>query len=242
MKYVLPLFFFLFLLPLPVYASSWYYPIGQFGERQSYKAFGQYIDKNFYVGKASLFPNQFIGYHAAIDLEIFPDEADHLVPVYAVADGKIVYAAPVSGYGGLILLQLTGTGDTALYGHVKLTNLPFKVGDSVASGTRLTYLGDAFSSETGGERKHLHFGIYKGTDLYFRGYEPTLSALNNRWQNPTDFLHNHGAVDIIPPVTSTPVLPSVAPGAGGPTPSPGFLSQIFQSLLNFLRSLFGMKS
>jgi murein DD-endopeptidase MepM/ murein hydrolase activator NlpD len=197
----------LFLIPHQVHAASlWGYPLSQFSIRQSYKTFGQYIDKNFYIGKTNLFPNQFIGYHAAIDLEIFPDELNQPVPVYAVGNGKIVYAAPVSGYGGLILERLSDTGDTALYGHVKLSDLPFKVGDVVTAGTRLTDLGDAFSSETGGERKHLHFGIYKGTDLYFRGYEPTLSSLNNRWVDPKVFLSSR----IIDP-TPLPINPGIYP-------------------------------
>lgn len=228
---ILVLFF-----PFTVQASDyWYFPVSQFTTRQSYKSFGQYIDKNFYIGKTDLFPNQFIGYHAAIDLEIFPGELNLSVPVYAVADGKVVYAAPVSGYGGLILLQLTGTGDTALYGHVKLINLPFKVGDMVVAGTRLTYLGDAFSSQTGGERKHLHFGIYKGTDLYFRGYEPTPAALNFRWLNPTDFLTSHSAIDSLAPSPSQ--TPSVSPiqPTRNPTPSKSF----FQIFISFLMNLFG---
>ncbi|KKS78200.1 MAG: hypothetical protein UV74_C0001G0047 [Candidatus Woesebacteria bacterium GW2011_GWB1_43_14] len=44
----------------------------------------------------------------------------------------------------------------------------------------LTYLGDAFSSETSREREHLHFGIYKGVDLYFRGHEKSVSELENK--------------------------------------------------------------
>jgi murein DD-endopeptidase MepM/ murein hydrolase activator NlpD len=236
MKYFSFLFLILLFFPLHISAASnWYYPIGQFTTRQSLKSFGQYIDKNFYVGKESVSPNQFIGYHAAVDLEVFPDELNQQVPVYAVGAGKIVYAAPVSGYGGLILLQLSGTGDTALYGHIKLTNFPFKVGQAVSAGTRLTYLGEAFSNETGGERKHLHFGIYKGTDLYFRGYEPTQSALTSRWLNPTDFLNAHSAVDSVSPtVAPTPVINSVSPLSS----QPALFTRVFASLLHFFRNLF----
>jgi hypothetical protein len=63
-------------------------------------------------------------------------------------------------------------------------------------GQRITYLGDAFSEETGGERKHLHFGIHKGIDLYFLGHEQTKEDLNLNWEDPTKFLRAKGAVEI----------------------------------------------
>jgi murein DD-endopeptidase MepM/ murein hydrolase activator NlpD len=151
MKFLMVLILLLFIFPKPIIAAqTWVYPISNFKDRQSFKIFGQYFDKKSYIGHGKVFPKQYYGYHAAVDLEILPIEVDQSVPVYAITDGKIIYAAPVTGYGGVILLQLDTTGDTALYGHVKLTDLPYKVGDIVTAGTKLAYLGDAYSGETAG--------------------------------------------------------------------------------------------
>lgn len=83
---------------------------------------------------------------------------------------------------------------TALYGHIKISNLKFKVGNKVEAGKVLTYLGDEFSSETSKERKHLHFGIYKGTDIYFKGHEPSRDALYQRWEDPNKYLVEKRAI------------------------------------------------
>jgi hypothetical protein len=99
------------------------------------------------------------------------------------------------------LQKLTLENRTALYGHIKITNLPIEVSDiPVKPGQRITYLGNAFSNETSKERKYLHFGIYKGADLYFKGHETSLQQLNTRWEDPSVFLKEKGAKD---PITNT---------------------------------------
>lgn len=179
---------FLFFAPHGAIAQTWFYPLDKTPERESYKVFGQFIDKGFYAGKENLFPNRFYGYHAGSDLEISPEELKKDVPIYAVSSGTIVFVGPVSGYGGLILEKIDNEDLTALYGHLKLTGSRLKTGDHVDLGQVISYLGNAFSSETGGERKHLHFAIYKGHDLYFRGYEDNKKALNEKWLDPLTFL------------------------------------------------------
>jgi murein DD-endopeptidase MepM/ murein hydrolase activator NlpD len=124
---------FWFLLPGGILAQAYYYPMDRYFERQGVKGFGQQIDNNFYQGKESLFPfNRFYGYHTGIDLEISKGEEDKKVPVYAIAQGNIVYIGNLSGYGGVILERIEGENETVLYGHVKITNLPIKTGDQVS--------------------------------------------------------------------------------------------------------------
>lgn len=224
---------YLFIIPQLVLAQNWQYPLERTLERASYKEFGQYIDKNFYVGKENLFPGQYVGYHAGVDLEILPNELNQNVPVIAVTGGIISYVGFVSGYGGVILEKLGNEGLTVLYGHLKLSPTNLKAGDSVKSGQTLANLGNAFSSETGGERKHLHFGMYKGTDLYFKGYENTEAELSKRWINPLIFLQSK--------ITISPTISQIF----SPTPvsiekSGGIVSQIsifINNLLNRLHSL-----
>lgn len=187
------LFFFL-ITTTSIFAQSWYYPMNRYFQRQHLKGFGQFIDDDFYKGKEHRFPyNRFYGYHAAADLEYFPEEKDEEVPVYAVTTGEIKYIDSLQGYGGIIL-QNIDDGNTALYGHVKITNLSYKLGDEIEAGEILTYLGDEFSKETSKERKHLHFGIYKGTDIYFKGHEASQDALDRKWEDPTKYLMGKGAI------------------------------------------------
>lgn len=181
--------------------QNWYFPIQGFETRQQYKTFDQHWDKNAYKGKEALFPTQFTGYHVADDLEINKGEENQNVPVYAVSDGKITFAGPVGGYGGSILLSIANDSHTALYGHIKLSSLKVKAGDSVKAGQELAYLGNAFSSETGGERKHLHFGIYNGKGIYYRGYESSEATVRNKWVDPMAYLKQKGAVDVSQPAS-----------------------------------------
>lgn len=171
---------------------SWYYPIQGFENRNQYKTFDQYWSKDSYKGREALFPTQYTGYHVADDLEINPGEANIDVPVYAVSDGKITFAGPVGGYGGLILLDIANDSHTALYGHIKLSSLKVKAGDSVKTGQELAFLGNAFSSETGGERKHLHFGIYNGKGIYYHGYESSEATVRSKWVDPAAYLKERG--------------------------------------------------
>lgn len=187
------------IFPTSIFAKTWYYPMDHYFERQTVKTFGTLINDDFYKGKEQLFPyNRFYGYHTGVDLETFADEQNKLVPVYAVGGGKVSYIGSLSGYGGVILERLDGENHTALYGHVKISSLLYKLGDHINGGQVLTYLGDAFSKETSKERKHLHFAIHKGVDLYFHGHEDSLGLLHAKWENPND-----SATSLVPPKTSS---------------------------------------
>ena len=57
----------------------------------------------------------------------------------------------------------------------------------LAPGDVVGVLGAAFSKETAGERKHLHFGIHKGVRLDLRGYVDAKEALAN-WLDPWQYI------------------------------------------------------
>jgi murein DD-endopeptidase MepM/ murein hydrolase activator NlpD len=225
-------------LALPVFLSpksvsaTWFLPMDDYYKRQTVKGFGENIDENFYKGKESLFPyNRFYGFHTAIDLEVFPDEIEKKVPVYAVSSGMITYIGTLSGYGGVILEKLDDESTTVLYGHVKIKDVPFQTGDRVGvyqDPVILTYLGDQFSPETSKERKHLHIGIYRGTDLYFTGHERTRAQLDKKWYDPNVFLKAKGAMD--PKPEPSPTI-SVDGKSGITDKDNGF----FGLLVNFLK-------
>jgi hypothetical protein len=205
-------------------------------ERQTVKGFGEYIDNSYYKGKGALFPyNRFYGYHTAVDLEIFPEEIDTKVPVYAASSGTITHIGTLFGYGGVILEKIDNENNTFLYGHVKTDNLSFKVGDHINTENNpvvLTYLGNQFSAETSKERKHLHLGIYKGTDLYFKGHESSLAQLEKRWLNPNTFLKEKGALDPVIKLTSTTQPVDIVDDSEDK-------KSFFSLLLNWLKELLG---
>lgn len=140
------------------------------------KTFGIYVAPQ----NSPIQPEKFIGYHAGTDFEIFPDEADKDVSVFAICTGKIVLKRLAQGYGG-VLVQACTLDDQAVtvaYGHLKLTSIAPNIGDTLAEGENFAVLGKAYSDDTNGERKHLHLGIKKGTLIDLHGYVQNKTELS----------------------------------------------------------------
>lgn len=135
-----------------------------------FKGFGEY------------FQDRFTGYHVAIDLEAPAD-----TPVYAVADGEVIYADRVSGYGGMMVIQHTINTQTisAIYGHLDPESL-LAVGENVVRTEQIAVLGEE-GTETDGEREHLHFALYEGSEVRLQGYESERASVD-QWLNPVDVL------------------------------------------------------
>lgn len=169
-----------------VASQAFYYPMVDYQQHISRKAFGQFIPDDG--------TDRFTGYHTGDDIEVSDVTAE--VPVYAITDALVTSKQYVSGYGGVVIIEFEDAeGDVyhALYGHVDLASVPFEVGESVARGDQLAVLGDHESAETDGERKHLHFGIYAyaSTELY-AGYVQDDADLV-AWENPSQFLRDRYA-------------------------------------------------
>ncbi|MBI2476871.1 M23 family metallopeptidase [Candidatus Uhrbacteria bacterium] len=160
-------------------------PVPEYEERITLKIFGEYIQ------------DRFVGIHLADDVE-FTDEASlkRDIPVYAIADGVVLKKLYVSGYGGYLLLEHVIQDETyrAIYGHVDLASVSVEVGDRVEGGQQIAILGDHRSTETDGERKHLHFGLYDTDDERIAGYAPSLPD-NSGWLNPYAFFVAQGILD-----------------------------------------------
>lgn len=161
------------------------YPIQNFTTNQTKKTFGQYINP----ATSPVQPERFSGYHTGVDIETNPDQINQDVPIYAVADSKVIYLGFISGYGGVMILQgnVNNEPATFLYGHIKLSSVNLNVGDMVKKEQQLGVLGNQYSTETDGERKHLHFAIHKGTSIELRGYVQDPTELQN-WYNPDDII------------------------------------------------------
>lgn len=178
-------------------APTLVYPMTDFVARASTNLFGTY-----YAPSGSSHPDRTVcpnatyypGYHAAIDLETTAAEANQKIPVFAIASGTVKQVSAVTGYGGLIIIQynLGGADYTAYYGHIDLSTVKTKKGEPVTVGETLASLGDACSTSNGNVRKHLHFGLHKGTSVVVSGYVASKSELSN-WADPKELLSSLGA-------------------------------------------------
>jgi len=167
-------------------------PITDFYNRVTKKPFGIYITPQ----TSPIQPEKFAGYHSGADAETTVTEQNVDIPVYAIMDGTVIFAGHVNGYGGFIAIKFTITGQTMIttYGHVRLSAVTLRVGDSVTSGEKIAILGTGYSSETDGERKHLHFGLIKGAALDYRGYVQSQSELS-AWVDPVIWLKGKQATE-----------------------------------------------
>lgn len=156
-------------------------PIDRASERVTKKPFGIYIDPKTSPVK----PERFRGYHTGTDFEIFPSEANVDVPVYAVCTGKLTLKRSASGYGGVVaqLCDLDGKSISVIYGHLALRSVSWNVGEKIAQGEEIGILGVGGSSDTDGERKHLHLSFFKGETPNIRGYVVSKGELS-AWIDP----------------------------------------------------------
>ncbi len=163
--------------------SQYALPVANFLTGQTKKPFGIYITP----ATSPVQPEKFTGYHTGVDIEQVQDSTD--VPVFAINDGTVKVIQQVSGYGGVLIYETTIDNETVtiLYGHIRLSSATKKVGDTVSKGEKLAVLGSPYSSETDGERKHLHFAIHKGSAIEYRGYVQNQSELSD-WLNPDDII------------------------------------------------------
>ncbi|MFA5031150.1 MAG: M23 family metallopeptidase [Patescibacteria group bacterium] len=152
-------------------------PVSDAESRITKKPFGIYITP----ATSPVSPEKFSGYHTGVDFEIFASEQNTDVTVLAVCDGKVLLKQRVSGYGGVFVQSCTINNEdvTVLYGHLALSSISLNVGDTIKSGDRIGFLGAPYSTDTDGERKHLHLGIHKGTAVNYLGYVSTESALSD---------------------------------------------------------------
>ncbi len=155
------------------------FPIAEYTNRRTLNAFGE-------KSQATL-----EGYHAGDDIEYTDIDAE--VPVYAITNGIVRRSDWVKGYGGMIsIIHTIGEKTiTAIYGHLDISSASLRAGDKVTGGEQIAYLGKGGTSETDGERKHLHFALYEGEDSRMHGYEPGEAGLLN-WLNPHDFFAQYG--------------------------------------------------
>lgn len=165
--------------------SSFQPPLDRSKERITKKPFGIYITPK----NSPVQPEKFQGYHTGTDFEIFPEELSTDVAVRAVCNGKLILKKYAGSYGGVAVeaCELNNQIITVVYGHLNLASINAKEGDDLSAGDFLGNLGKAYSAETDGERKHLHFGFHKGDTANILGYVNVESQLSD-WLDPCAYV------------------------------------------------------
>ncbi len=169
----------------PNKAPELHEPISGGLSRVTKKPFGLYVSP----GHSPVSPERFTGYHTGIDFETTPQEQNTDVGVYAACSGKLLLKKYASGYGGVAVqaCKLDGQDVTIIYGHLRLSSIAPNVGDVLSPGQQIAVLGTGYSSETDGERKHLHFGVHKTAAINILGYVQKQSELSG-WLDPAQYL------------------------------------------------------
>lgn len=165
--------------------ESFSYPISSAVARMTKKPFGIFVSP----GNSPVSPERFSGYHTGLDFETFPDEQNSDVSVYAACSGKLLVKKWAGGYGGVAIesCEFRGQPVTVIYGHLNFESIIVATDSHLATGEFIGTLGNGYSVQTDGERKHLHFGIHKGSGIDLRGYVATKAELGD-WMNPADYL------------------------------------------------------
>ncbi len=134
-------------------------------------------------------PERFAGFHTGVDFETLSSEQNIDVPIYAICSGPLLLKKWASGYGGVAVQKCTVDSQdvTVIYGHIKLASIQVSVGQDFSAGRQIGILGQGFSTETDGERKHLHLGIHKGSSINIKGYLQNQSELS-QWLDAEKYL------------------------------------------------------
>lgn len=169
----LPLFLTAFLL------AGCYWPIENGGSRETPLHFGLYVTPDPATNPIDP-PERFTGFHTGTDFEISQSEADAAIDVYAVCSGKVRFGGFAEGYGGVVDQDCTLKGEpvTVVYGHLTIEGLP-AAGTILKQGQKIGTLGAGKSTDTDGNRKHLHFTIHKGSTSSMLGYVQTEDELKD---------------------------------------------------------------
>lgn len=97
-------------------------------------------------------------YHTGCDLNL-ANYADSKKPVYAAADGVVVYCGPLSGWQRTVIVikHTLETGVTVFTRYAHVDNAYVAKGDTVKRGSQIAIIGDYGGN--GPQQDHLHYDI-----------------------------------------------------------------------------------
>ena len=156
-------------------------PLPDWQTRVTKKPFGIYVTPQ----RSPVQPERFTGYHTGADFEVLSGEDETTLVVRAICSGTLLQARRASGYGGVAVQSCTigGSPVTVIYGHLNPGGFTARVGAVLARGDAIGPLGKGYSTQTDGERPHLHLGIHRGTSVNIAGYVQRQTDLT-AWLDP----------------------------------------------------------
>lgn len=160
-----------------------FYPMEGFLSGITKKHFGVFVEP----GQSPVSQERFRGWHTGADAETDGQDPDKDIPISAIAEGTVAVSKNASGYGGVLAIRhaVGKRSVLAIYGHLRSSSMP-AVDARVSAGEKIAVLGKGFSPETDGERRHLHFGLYRGEDIAIAGYAAREGDLA-QWYDPVVF-------------------------------------------------------
>lgn len=131
-------------------------------------------------------PEKFAGYHTGVDFETTEAEQNIAVPIYTICAGELLVKKQATGYGGVVVqaCEINKQAVTVVYGHLNLSSVSAKINQELKVGQQIGILGQGYSSETDGERKHLHLSIHLGQFVVLLGYVSQAERLLD-WLDPS---------------------------------------------------------
>jgi murein DD-endopeptidase MepM/ murein hydrolase activator NlpD len=134
------------------------------------------------------------GRHEGIDLNLKTGgDSDLGQPLYALSNGQIVYyhygSHPSSGFGRHLVVRIDGAWGTrwCMYSHCGESGFLNSV-QNVTEGQKIAELGKSGNSPSA----HLHFSIWKvdpSTNGGIDSFAHNDTELNQKWENPIDFIN-----------------------------------------------------
>jgi hypothetical protein len=110
-------------------------------------------------------------------------------PVFASADGTLVFAGPAKGYGSNFVILKHGPGFYTSYGHME--SMIFQPGEkdtAVKQGQQIGTVGNQGRSSG----NHLHFNLTLGTDTYASLFNGNVDPFRNGLQIPAGVANQAG--------------------------------------------------
>jgi murein DD-endopeptidase MepM/ murein hydrolase activator NlpD len=112
--------------------------------------------------------------HKGIDIH-----ADFGAPVVSIAPGRVIWAEPLTSYGGLVLVD-HGGHIVSYYAH--LQRIDVKLGQLVKAGQRIATVGN--TGNASGGSPHLHFQVYTGALGWSDTPDKFRRVNSGIWTNP----------------------------------------------------------
>lgn len=183
------------------------YPIGILGTKEEYQQF--WYSAQIFGAKTSY------GYHEGVDINLLTGKDTDLgQPLYAIANGKIIYyhygSHPNSRFGRHLVYRIDGPWGSRWvhYAHCGEKDFVASV-QNIVEGQKIAELGKSGDQP---QYAHLHLSIFKVDPVTIGGidrFARTRKELNDWWEDPLIFIETWSQPIEQPLITDTTRIPQI---------------------------------